>query len=392
VSSRRHARGRGSFELARGIWATWWYTVSAVLLFELFLVLAWAGAWGTSDGRVRVDPVVLVAGAVWIAGTVWLLLAYRRRDEQGPLLPRRDIPALLVCAVAAVAMPALTGSWIAGAAFLLQPIAILNWPRGVRLRVVGAVTVVLIAITFIDHALSAGVPHSAVWPVGVVFSIALPSASVTSLWWWDVLVAFDRARAVESRLAATQERLRVATDVHDLQGHHLQVIALQLELADKLMARDPDAALEQIRAARVSVGEATQGTRDLATRFRTASLADEIANARDLLRAAGIAAAAEVSPDADAAPVEVLGPVIRETTTNALRHGAGRRARLVLESVPAGWRYEIVNDRAGGVDGADGSGLEGIARRVAEVGGTLEVRRDPHEFAVVVRIPAGGER
>jgi two-component system sensor histidine kinase DesK len=180
--------------------------------------------------------------------------------------------------------------------------------------------------------------------------------------------------------------------VHDLQGHHLQVIALQLELADKLMARDPDAALEQIRAARVSVGEATQGTRDLATRFRTASLADEIANARDLLRAAGIAAAAEVSPDADAAPVEVLGPVIRETTTNALRHGAGRRARLVLESVPAGWRYEIVNDRAGGVDGADGSGLEGIARRVAEVGGTLEVRRDPHEFAVVVRIPAGGER
>ncbi len=77
---------------------------------------------------------------------------------------------------------------------------------------------------------------------------AVPAMTVMSLWWWDVLIALDRARASEARLAATQERLRVATDVHDLQGHHLQVIALQLELAERLMEVDPDAALEQLRA------------------------------------------------------------------------------------------------------------------------------------------------
>src|SRR5690606_18898005 len=136
--------------------------------------------------------------------------------------------------------------------------------------------------------------------------------------------------------------------------------------AEKLMARDPDAALQQIQAARVSVGEATQGTRDLATRFRSASLGDEVQNARDLLQAAGISAIADASPRADAAPVDVLGPVIRETTTNVLRHGGGRRARLALSETADGWRYEIVNDRAGGAESADGSGLEGIARRVAD--------------------------
>ena len=141
-----------------------------------------------------------------------------------------------------------------------------------------------------------------------------------------MLVTVDRARASESRLAATQERLRVATDVHDLQGHHLQVIALQLELAERLMGIDPDAALEQLQAARVSVDEARQGTRDLATRFRSVPLGDEVANARDLLAAAGLDVEADIAPDADDAPSSALGPVIRETTTNVLRHGAGRRA------------------------------------------------------------------
>ena len=66
------------------------------------------------------------------------------------------------------------------------------------------------------------------------------------------------------------------------------MIALQLELAEKMMGRDPDAAVEQVRAARVSVDEARRGTRDLAARFRGVPLPDELANAADLLRAAGL--------------------------------------------------------------------------------------------------------
>ena len=132
-----------------------------------------------------------------------------------------------------------------------------------------AATALLVALAVIDVRLTLGLMRRPdLVPAESLLSVTLPPMTVSSLWWWDVLVTLDRARASEAKLAATQERLRLATDVHDLQGHHLQVIALQLELAERLMPRDPEAGMEQLRAARASVDDARQGTRDLATRFR----------------------------------------------------------------------------------------------------------------------------
>ena len=177
--------------------------------------------------------------------------------------------------------------------------------------------------------------------------------------------------------------------MHDLQGHHLQVIALQLELAERLLNRDPAASLEQLQLARASVDDARQGTRDLATRFRSVPLGDELANARDLLVAAGLTVESDIAADADAAPASDLGPVIRETTTNVLRHGGGHRARLELRREDEGWRYLIANDVHGETEArADGSGLDGIRRRIAEAGGTIDVVRGQDEFAVAVTVPA----
>src|SRR5690606_16384230 len=127
----------------------------------------------------------------------------------------------------------------------------------------------------------------------------------------------------------------------------------------------------------------------LAMRFRGVPLPDEIANAVDLLRAAGTTADATVSADAAAAPASVLGPVIRETTTNVLRHGDGKRARLSLARQGGVWRYEISNDAPhDSADAGDGSGLEGITRRVREAGGEVQVDRGKGEFHVIVTVPA----
>lgn len=170
------------------------------------------------------------------------------------------------------------------------------------------------------------------------------------------------------------------------------MIALQLELAERLLPRDPDAGMEQLRAARVSVDEARQGTRDLATRYRSVPLSDELANARDLLRAAGLEVDAVIDPDAAAAPASALGPVIRETTTNVLRHGGGRRARLSLTRTADAWRYEIANDTVPDARSSDdGSGLEGVRRRIDDVHGTLEVLCDDEEFTVVATVPSSAE-
>lgn len=382
----------GARQLERGITATWWYTFSAVVFLELFLVLLWTLEALASPGAAIAPVVVGAGGVIWWLSTMQLLAAYRHRVDAEPGIPWMRIAApLLIAAAYGAVSGIMIDSWLLALMPLVQSVVLLNWPRGIRLRIVILATVLLLCLAFVDSArgvMVSGVPG---W-IPAVYAILIPSMSVSSLWWWDVLVTLDRARASEARLAATQERLRVATDVHDLQGHHLQVIALQLELAERLMGLDPDAGLEQLRAARVSVDEARQGTRDLATRFRSVPLGDEVANARDLLAAAGLEVEAEIAQDADEAPASALGPVIRETTTNVLRHGAGRRARLTLVRVPQGWRYEVVNDvRADAVGEPVGSGLDGIRRRIAEAGGVLEVREEGGDFVVAVTVPSGEE-
>lgn len=381
----------GSLRLARGVTATWFYTVSALLVFELAIVLATAAvvmAPGTRPPVVGI--VVALSGLLWVGSTVALLADYRHRTDAAPLvLWRRQWLPLLITVAHGITAGTISGLWIVAVLPLLQSLMLLNWHSGIRFRVMLGATALLVGFVVIDIRMTGVAVAAGSWGTLVIFSVLLPGMTVASLWWWDVLMRLDRARASEGRLAATQERLRVATDVHDLQGHHLQVIALQLELAERLMAKDPDAALEQLRAARGSVVEAQQGTRDLALRFRSAPLSDEIANAVDLLRAAGTSAEATVDAGADRAPASVLGAVIRETTTNALRHGGGNWARLSLTNAGETWRYEIVNDASGDQSAAaDGSGLEGVARRAAEAGGTLVVQRGKQEFSVVVTVPA----
>ncbi|WP_334148676.1 sensor histidine kinase [Microbacterium sp.] len=379
----------GARQLSRGVTATWWYTASAVLIFELAMTLSWT-LLALGSTRHDVAALVIAAGGlVWTSSTVILLIDYRHRldAEPGVAWRRLALPMLIAVAYGAAAGP-LLGSWELALMPVLQSLILLNWPRGVRLRVVIAATLVLVALSIVD--VSRGTFGAGVgWWVPVGYGALLPIMTVSSLWWWDVLVTLDRARASEAKLAATQERLRVATDVHDLQGHHLQVIALQLELAERLMNRDPAASLEQLQLARASVDDARQGTRDLATRFRSVPLGDELANARDLLTAAGLAVESDIAADADAAPAGDLGPVIRETTTNVLRHGGGHRARLELRRDGDGWRYMIANDVHGEAEvRADGSGLDGIRRRIAEAGGTIDVVRGQDEFAVAVTVPA----
>lgn len=379
----------GAQQLARGIIATWWYTASAVMIFELTLVLFWTViAFAVTPGSTA-GLVAGIGGLLWCASTVPVIAAYRHRLDAEPGVRWVPLAVPSVVSVAyGITAGTITGSWLLGIMPVAQLLVLLNWPKGVRLRLVIAVTVLLAGAAFVDA--SSG--RDSAWTLPVVYTLVLPVMTVSSLWWWDVLITLDRARASESRLAAAQERLRVATDVHDLQGHHLQVIALQLELAERLMPRDPEAGMQQLRAARTSVDDARQGTRDLAMRFRSVPLSDELANARDLLQAAGLDVETDIGADADRAPASDLGPVIRETTTNVLRHGGGKRARLVLARTADAWRYEISNDAAPGVEpGREGSGLEGVGRRIAEADGTLEVLRGADDFTVVVTVPARRE-
>ncbi|MFD7025428.1 sensor histidine kinase [Promicromonospora sukumoe] len=386
---------RGSLRLTRNITATWWYVSIAVVVFELMVVGFLVSTLIEVGFGALTTAAVGVGGLLWWASTLVPLFDYRHRTADAPLVVRRrHLVPLVTAAAFGLGAGLATGAWVVGVLPLIQTVMLLNWPPGVRLRVVLAATALLVALAVIDVRVTLVEDPAEIWAQYFFLAVFLPMITVSSLWSWDVLAALDRARTSEARLAATQERLRLANDVHDLQGHHLQVVALQLELAERLMPRDAAAGMEQLRAARASVDDARQGTRDLATRFRSVPLRDELANAVDLLRAAGTEAEATVAPDASLAPASALGPVIRETTTNVLRHGGGRWARLSLTRTDGSWRYEISNDAPNGVpvpteaDTGGGSGLEGLALRAAEAGGALEVHREGETFTVVVTVPA----
>jgi two-component system, NarL family, sensor histidine kinase DesK len=213
------------------------------------------------------------------------------------------------------------------------------------------------------------------------------------LWAWDVAARLERAGRLAAELAVADERLRFAADLHDIQGHHLQVIALKSELAARLAQTDPTRAAEQMHEVRRLSVEALQDTRAVVKGYRRTALDVEIANATKILAAAEIDARMrlDAAADTDRLPEAIrhlLGLVMREATTNVLRHSQARQA-VVDYSVDAGLaKLRIWNDGAvAGPDVPTGSGLRVLAERLAAAGGRLTWERDGDRFVVVASLP-----
>ena len=125
--------------------------------------------------------------------------------------------------------------------------------------------------------------------------------------------------------------------------------------------------------------------------LRVVSLTEELANARDVLEAAGITTEVNVAPDVDsAATIEVnriLGFAVREATTNILRHANAAHVQIPLHT-GAGLHLGIRND---GVDqrAADtqGTGLDGLRTRLKTAGGNLTTVQEHDTFHLRATLP-----
>jgi two-component system sensor histidine kinase DesK len=199
------------------------------------------------------------------------------------------------------------------------------------------------------------------------------------------------ARTEVARLAAENERTRIARDLHDLLGHSLTTITVKAGLARRLAERgQPDRALAEIgeverlsRRTLADVRSAVSGQRDI-------RLAGELATARELLRAAGISAELPGSVDiVDPALSELFGWIVREGVTNVVRHS--RASRCVITLGPRS--IEIADDgRGGNSDGGSGTGLTGLRERVAVAGGTVSAGGDDRGWRLRVEVSAPAAR
>jgi hypothetical protein len=146
--------------------------------------------------------------------------------------------------------------------------------------------------------------------------------------------------------------------------------------------------MRQVQAlARQALGD----TREIVSGYRRVALNTEIGNATRVLAAAGVDCRMARAPELPAlsAPVEhLLGLVVREGTTNVIRHSAATRAGITLAAEAGGVRLRFTNDAPLPDVSGPAGGLAGLAARFADVGGQVGWRRAPDQFAVDAFLPA----
>lgn len=181
--------------------------------------------------------------------------------------------------------------------------------------------------------------------------------------------ALAKAQDEIAALARTEERNRLARDLHDVLGHSLTTIALKAGVARRLLETSSTAqALEEIREVEDLTRQALGDVRATVSGYREVSLSAELVGARSVLRAAGVEADLPNAVDNVRPELQgVFGYVLREAITNVLRHAAATTCSVRLGRT---WLEVRDNGRGAGV-GAPGTGLKGLAERLAPLGGTV---------------------
>jgi signal transduction histidine kinase len=212
------------------------------------------------------------------------------------------------------------------------------------------------------------------------------------------------ARHLDERRQASEERLQMARDLHDVIGHNISLISVQAAVGLDLMASDPDQARAALTAIRSVSREALDELRSMLATLRqageqpptapTPGLA-RLAELIELTRAAGIPVRTGVTGAARPLPAAVdlaAYRIVQESLTNVARHAGRATATVRLDYRAGGVSVQILDDGRPGpgsrpAAGA-GSGIAGMTERAAALGGELVAGPRPGGgFAVTAWLP-----
>jgi signal transduction histidine kinase len=185
-----------------------------------------------------------------------------------------------------------------------------------------------------------------------------------------------------------RERRRLERDLHDGTQQRLVSLALTLRLAREKLDAEPGEAGRLLDQSREELDRALGELRDLVRGTRPAVLADR-----------GLGAAVEALAERAPLPVEVVSKlpdqrlpeqielaayfVVSEVLTNVAKHASATKASVALTQRDGRLAVEVSDDGAGGADLGRGSGLRGLADRVAAIDGRLEIDSKPGQGTTV---------
>ncbi|MBM2615527.1 sensor histidine kinase [Actinoplanes sp. LDG1-06] len=215
----------------------------------------------------------------------------------------------------------------------------------------------------------------------------------------------ERAEQEQQRRQASEERLRIARELHDVIGHHLSLINVQAGVGLHLMDSRPEQAREALSAIKTASSEALREVRSVLGALRTEDEAAPRQPALGLSRLdsltadAGLPVETKVTGDERVLPAEVdraAYRIVQEALTNVRRHaGPGATASVGVDYLPTALHLAIRNDTVSSAalvadgGGTPGTGIAGMRARAQSLGGTLEAGPVDGGFLVSVLLPTG---
>jgi len=190
----------------------------------------------------------------------------------------------------------------------------------------------------------------------------------------------EDTRSELAQLAVSEQRLRWARDLHDTLGHGLSVVVLKLELVERLSDKNLERAIGELRDARTLLRDSIGEMQTVVAGMRDVSLRGEIANACTILNSAGVNTTTDIAPVVlENAVAEALAWIVREGSTNVLRHSDSTHCaislrvdhgRAVLRVVNDGPAIKVTRAPSGG------HGIRGMRERLNAFGGRLTAKSE----------------
>ncbi|QFG22003.1 sensor histidine kinase [Actinomadura sp. WMMB 499] len=208
----------------------------------------------------------------------------------------------------------------------------------------------------------------------------------------------EALRAREQEQAFTEERLRIARELHDMVAHSVGIIAIQAGVGGRVIETQPAEARKALAAIEATSRDTLASLRRMLTGLRRegtlgpAPGLDDLARLAAATRDAGVrvdvrrtGARRELPSDVDLCAYRV----VQEALTNVVRHAGVEECRVTIGYREDGLEIEVEDEGSGGVVGS-GFGIVGMRERVALVRGEFAAGPRPggRGFRVTARIPA----
>jgi signal transduction histidine kinase len=197
-------------------------------------------------------------------------------------------------------------------------------------------------------------------------------------------------------LAMTQERNRLAREIHDNLGHYLTIVNVQIEAAKVVMDSDPTRAMDALNKAQELAQKGLTRVRESVAALRESPvsnrpLSDAIASLVEVTQSTGIVTEFTVTGEPQTLEHKVALALYRaaqEGLTNVRRHASASRVDVLLDYQPDEVCMEVKDNGVGATDTTVGFGLLGIRERMQLLGGVLEINTGEGKgFCLTATVP-----